>query len=168
MVPMKTPVANVVDISTLKANVRVAESDVFALRTGKEVELSTEVYPGVPFRGKVNTISAKSDESHSYAVEITLPNSREHPLKAGMFARVIFPHLRSGRALTIPRSALVGSVRQAQVYVVKEGMASLRSLVIEGISGDVVRVRSGLTAGESVVTNGQNNLRDNIAVTVAN
>ncbi len=88
-----TVVANVVDISNLKVKLNVAEKDVFKLKTGDKVEISTDVYPGAVFTGKIATISSKGDEAHTYPVEITLQNSRENPLKAGMFGKVSFASL---------------------------------------------------------------------------
>ena len=159
-------VANVVDISTLKVKLNVAEDDVFKLRVGGSVEISTDVYPGVTFKGTIETISAKGDDQHTYPVQIRLANSDEHPLKAGMFARVAFNAANSGKVLAIPRETLLGSAKHAQVYVVDGGIARLRDLVVGAEVGTSLEVLSGLREGEQVVLSGQNNLKDNVAVTV--
>lgn len=161
-----TQVANVVDISRLKVKLNVAERDVFRLKTGDKVEVTTDVYPGETFEGKLATISSKADEAHTYPVEVRLPNSREHPLRAGMFARVRFTSIAAGEELTIPREALVGSTKDAQVYVVDGTIAHLRGLVVGAEVGTRLVVLSGLKEGETIVVSGQNNLRDNAAVTV--
>jgi RND family efflux transporter MFP subunit len=159
-------VANVVDISRLKVRVNVAEQDVFGLKTGDKVRVETDVYPGTGFEGIISTIGSKADEAHTYPVEIRVDNPAEHPLKAGMFGRVVFTRTGSGAVVTIPREALVGSTRNAHVFVVEGGKAKLRSLVVGGESGMKILVVSGLNGGETIVTNGQNNLKDDVPVTV--
>jgi RND family efflux transporter MFP subunit len=166
MVQSKMTVANVVDISKLKVKLNVAEQDAFRLNVGDNVEITTSVYPGAPFNGKIETISAKSDEAHTYPVEISLMNSSEHPLKAGMFARLSFGGLSDAEVLSIPREALVGSFKSPQVFVVDNGIAHLRDIVVSAAIGTRLEVVSGLREGETVVVNGQNNLKDNIPVTV--
>ena len=159
-------VANVVDISRLKVRVNVAEADVFRLKTGDKVQVATDVYPGVMFDGKIATIGSKADEAHTYPVEVHIPNTAKHPLKAGMFGRVIFTTADPDEVVAIPREALVGSTKDAQVFVVDGGVAHLRNLVLGGEFGTKLVVLAGIAAGETIVVNGQNNLRDNFAVTV--
>ena len=159
-------VANVVDISTLKVKLNVAEQDAFKLKLGDKVEVATDVYPGIVFQGKIETISAKGDEAHTYPVEVRLANNIAHPLRAGMFGRVSFVSIKSGEALSIPRQALVGSTRKAQVFVVEQGIAHLRDIVIGAEVGTNLEVLSGLKDGEQIVLSGQNNLKDKVAVTV--
>jgi RND family efflux transporter MFP subunit len=166
MVQNNTVVANVVDISRLKVKLNVAEQDVFKMNVGDKLEVATDVYPGVTFEGKISTISDKADENHTYPVEVILANNAQHPLKAGMFGRVSFVSIKPKESLSIPREALVGSMKSPQVYVVENGVARLRGIVISGEYDTKLGVLAGLTEGENVVVNGQNNLKDNIAVTV--
>ena len=166
MVNDRMVVANVVDISRLKVKLNVAERDAFKLKTGDRVAITTDVYPGVTFEGKTTSISAKADEGHTYPVEITMDNSREHPLRAGMFGRVSFVSLAQDDALAIPREALVGSMKDPRVYVVEGPVARERKIVVGAEAGTDLMVLSGLQAGESVVVNGQNNLKDSVAVQI--
>lgn len=161
-----TVIANIVDISHLKVRVNVGERDVFQLHVGDRVDVTTDVYPGVTFEGRVLNISIKGDEAHTYPVEITLQNNGAHPLKAGMFTRISFTSIPETDALMIPRAAIVGSVKDAQVYVVEGSAAHLRSIVVGSESGTMIQVLKGLNEGELVVADGQNNLTDNAVVTI--
>ena len=166
MVQPGMPVANVVDITRLKVKVNVSEQDAFKLQSGDEVKVTTDVYPGKEYSGRIASVGAKADESHTYPVEIVLPNSKDKPLKAGMFGRVHFTSIASNTSLIIPREALLGSVKNPQVFVVEKNVAKLRSIII-GDGGDgFIPVVGGLQAGEVVVVSGQNNLKDNVAVSV--
>lgn len=159
-------VANVVDISKLKVKLNVSEEDVFKMKVGDGVEVTTDVYPGVTFSGKIATISSKADESHTYPVEIVLPNSKETPLKAGMFGRVAFTSMQVSSSLVIPREALVGSIKNPQVFVVENNVAQERNLVVGNAVGTKVSVLNGLKDGETIVVNGQNNLMSGVAVEI--
>ena len=159
-------VAEVVDISKLKVKLNVAEADVFKLKVGDKVKISTDVYPGVTFPGKIETISDKGDNAHTYPVEIAFMNSKEHPLKAGMFGKVAFNSVSKGEKLLIPRDALIGSIKNPQVFIIQNGIAKIKDIVVGSTYNNNLEVLSGLKEGEKVVVNGQNNLADNYKVMV--
>lgn len=166
MIQDKTTVANVVDISKLKVKLNVSEQDVFRIKVGDRVDVTTDVYPGVTYEGKVSTISSKSDDAHTYPVEVTLANNSRHPLKAGMFGRVSLVSIEDHESVAIPREALVGSTKKPQVYVIEHGIARLRDIVVGDQIGTNLEVLSGLRPAETIVLSGQNNLKDSVAVTV--
>ncbi len=166
--PQATMVANIVNISKLKVKLNLAESDAFLTKAGDAVTVTVDVYPGVTFKGRVESVSSKGDDAHTYPVEISINNESAHPLKAGMFARVEFTSLKNRETIVIPRDALVGSVKEPQVFVVENGIAKLRNLTVGNESGIFVQVLQGLMEGETIVVNGQNNLVDNLKVEILN
>jgi RND family efflux transporter MFP subunit len=162
-----TPIATLVNIAIVKIKVNVPEKDVFKIKVGDVADISTEVYPEEKFSGKIININSKGDESHTFPVEIQLPNNNVNPLKAGMFVNVNFGTVEKGESIVIPRIALVGSVKNPQVYVIENNIARLRD-IIAGISmGEKLEVLNGLSIGEVVVTNGQINLKDSVSVIVS-
>lgn len=167
-VAINAVIANIVDISTLKVKVNVSEKDAFALKNGDKVIVTTDVYPGVEFSGQVASIAPKADEAHTYPIEIRMSNSKQYPLKAGMFGKVSFTSIEKSDALIIPRSALIGSIKNPKVFVIKDGKAELRDVQTGADAGIKLEIISGLQAGESIVTNGQNNLRPGSKVTIIN
>ena len=165
--PQATQIANVVDISKMKAKIFVAENDVFRLHVGDPAEVTTDVYPETSFAGKVFTVASKGDEGHTYPVEVLLENPRQQ-LRAGMFVTISIEPRSSGAGLVIPREAIIGSFQDAKVFVVKNKIASLRSVAAVKELGTNVEISSGLQVGEEVVTDGMSNLSDNAPVTVRN
>jgi RND family efflux transporter MFP subunit len=163
--PQATQIANVVDISRLKVKVSVAEKDVIRLKVGEKVEVTTDVFPNAVFTGSIFSISSKGDDGHTYPVEVVLKNSKLQ-LKAGMFGRVVFTPKSSGNLIIIPRESIVGSVKNATLYVVNNNVAKLRSVVTGKEAGTNIEILSGLQEGELVVVNGQNNLSDNAPVII--
>jgi RND family efflux transporter MFP subunit len=154
-------VSNVVDISKLKVKLNVAEKDAFKLRTNDNVIVTTDVYPGVTLNGKISSISSKADEAHTYPVEIILANSKEHPLKSGMFGRISFTSIQDNELLVMPREALVGSIKDAKVFVVEQGIAKRKDVLIGNAFENWLEIKGGLKPGDKIVVNGQNNLQDN-------
>lgn len=166
MVLDKMNVANVVDLGQLKLKVNVPEKETFQLKIGDAATVTTDVYPGVTFTGKIKTISDKADEAHTYPVEVRLSNSSSHPLKSGMFGRVAFQTSSAGETPLIPREGLIGSVKNPQVYVIDDGKAYLRDVIVGAEAGRNVQILSGLKGGETIVTSGHNILVDSMAVAV--
>lgn len=159
-------VANVIDVSKLKVKLNVSEREAFRMKAGDKVDVTTSVYPGVKFKGTVHTISSKGDDAHTYPVEVVLNNSKEHPLRGGMFATVMVNSLSTDKVLTVPRSALLGSFKEPQVFVIASNVAHLRDIVAGSEIGTDVEILSGLREGETVVVNGQNNLKDGVQVVI--
>ncbi len=164
--PQPSVVANIVDISKLKVKINVAEKDVFKLKLGDNVEVATDVYPDAAFEGKVITIGAKGDDAHTFPVEVRIENSAKYPLKAGMFGRVNFTSKTRQTNIIIPREAIIRSVKDAKVYVVKDNVAKLRSVKVGAEFGTNVEIISGISEGEIIVVNGKNNLKENASVVV--
>ena len=163
--PQATQIANVVDISRLKAKVNVAEKDLSKLHVGDAAEVSTDLFPHTAFPGTVFTISSKGDDGHTYVVEVLLNNPKLQ-LKAGMFVTVMFEPKASAPALVVPREALIGSLQDAKLYVVKDNIAKLRPVTVAKEIGTNVEITDGLQEGEMVVVDGQSNLSDNVSVVI--
>ncbi len=159
-----SPVATVVDVSSLKLVVNVPEKSVNAFRPGQAIPVRTEVYPGAEFTGKVTLVGAEGDAAHNYPLEILVPNSAQNPLKAGMYGKVARVGRVKGKTLAVPRQAIVGSDKQPQVYVVEGDRAVLRPVQIGATTNEYYEITSGLKPGEQVITGGQINLRNGTLV----
>ncbi len=154
------PIVSLIDISKLKVKANVSESNIYQIKRGNKAIVSADVYPGLEFPGKVTFVSDRGDESHNYPVEIEIPNSTKHPLKAGTIVSVNVEIPGAAKALFIPREALVGSTMNASVYLAENNVAKLRSITVKDNSGADLQVLSGLAAGDEVIVTGQINLVD--------
>lgn len=166
--PQPTFIANVVDLSKVKVKLNLSESDAVLFNPGDKVNVTTDVYPSYVFTGKIESISNKADEAHTYATEISIINQSSHLLKAGMFARVEFNSEKKRNVIAIPREALVGSVKNPQVFVVENNIAKIKNLVLGDERGMFIEVVSGLNENDVLIVNGQNNLEDNTKVEILN
>ncbi|WP_421895360.1 efflux RND transporter periplasmic adaptor subunit [Marinoscillum sp.] len=164
-----TKVVEVINVNELEFTLMVSESDLSFVKEGLEVSISTDVYPLKTFTGKVGHISYKADASKKYKVIVSVKNNKEFPLRAGMFGKATFSvGEENNTSIVIPRRALIGSLKDARVYVVSGENASLRSITVGAKVDDKVVVLSGLEPGEAVVTSGQINLTDGAEVRVVN
>lgn len=159
------PVGRLTDISTLRLAISVPEKEVNNFRKGQRVQVSTDVHPGYAFQGTVDFISDSGDASHNYVVKVRCANEAAHPLKAGMYGNVLLQQ-QEQQTMLVPRAALLGSIKQPQVYVVQDGKAQLRPVQVGRSNAQEIEVLQGLQAGEQVIVTGLINLRDKAPVKV--
>jgi len=114
--------------------------------------------------GVVSEIAPVADPvSRTFNVKLDLPSNGA--LRAGQFARVTVP-VGESRALRVPASAAVQRGQMELVFVVANRQAQLRLVKTGKRIGDTVELVSGVSAGEQVVVEGANGLRDGQPVEV--
>lgn len=161
-----SPVTNIVDISRLRFVAYMSEAEAVFIQRGSNVAITSSLFLGITYKGRVISVGVKADEAKRFPVEIDVENRRDHTLKAGMFGTALFQGVNGHAALVIPRNALTGSIREPRVFVVENDTAFLKP-IRTGLSDDnLVEVTEGLTPGERVVVSGQINLEHGSAVTV--
>ncbi|TDE13627.1 efflux RND transporter periplasmic adaptor subunit [Dyadobacter psychrotolerans] len=160
-----TSLGTILDVTRLKVQVMISESDVYKLKEGQHVQVKTDIYPDKKIDGVISYIAPQGDDSHNYPVEIVIQNTSQ--LKAGTFVSVSFLQKTSQQALLIPRSSLVESIRNPYVYVMENNIAKQRKIEVGRELGDKIEVLSGLKAGETVITTGQINLSEGVTVQAA-
>jgi len=162
-----TQLFELVDVSKLKLNVAVNETQVAQLKVGDKVQVKASVFPDKTFSGRVNFIAAKSDASLNFPVEIEVANTAGNQLKAGMYGTAIFDFPQQAPVIIVPRNAFVGSVNSNEVFVVDaDNVARTRKVIAGRIIGDQVEVLQGLNEGDVVITSGQINLNEGSKVSV--
>jgi membrane fusion protein, multidrug efflux system len=160
-----TPIANIVNISKLKIKISIPEKDYIKIKPGETALVSCDLYPGKNFEAKVNSVSVKADESHNYSVEMTADNSG-NLLSAGMYVHAEFKITTQNTVLSVSRSALLGSIKNPEVFVVSNGKAVKRTITLEGEAGGRLIVQTGLQPGEQIITEGQNNIQEGSGVII--
>jgi membrane fusion protein, multidrug efflux system len=153
------------DTSTIKLDFTVPETYFPALAPGLAITAGSVAYPGRPFEGKVSSVDSRVDPStRSVTVRALVPNP-QGLLKPGMFLTVRVSR-GSTDALLVPEQALVPEQGDVFVFVVK-GDSVEKRLIRTGQRrvGDV-QVVQGLAAGEQVVSEGTQKLRDGARVKI--
>lgn len=164
-------IIDLVDLTTMSLVVDLEQGELIKnIKIGKKVSVTTDVYGEKVFPGQVKAVNVKSDLSQKFQVEVGVGNSFEFPILSGMYGYAAFDSATNNpQVLTIPRAALIGSVKDAQVYLVNSNnTVSLKSINIGRTIGNDVEVNGGLTEGEKVVVSGQINLAEGRKVSVNN
>jgi Cu(I)/Ag(I) efflux system membrane fusion protein len=150
------PLFEIADLSSVWVLAEVYESDLQRVRVGQPARFESAAYPGEIFRGKVQFIYPTVDPgSRTLRLRLELPN-RPGPaglkLRPGMYGDVSLD-LPASTALMLPVEALVDTGQAQYVFVVRpDGVFEPRAVTLGARQGAQVEVRSGLAAGETVVT----------------
>ncbi len=162
-----TQIATIVNLSQAKVQLNLTENEVYQVRPGQPVKITTDVYTGQVFNGRISFISPQADETHNYRVEIMAANKDSSPLRSGTFVYADFSRQTTQDVLLIPRDALTQSVKDASVYVVENNVVHQKPVKTGIEMNGLIQVVSGLKAGEIVVTSGQINLKDGTQVIIS-
>ena len=162
-----TVVFRLVQDDPLKFRGDVPERDVPILAAGQDVRITVDAFPGETFVGHVSRIGAASDPAvRSLAFEALVPNG-DHRLRPGFFGHGEVVVRRDDRALAVPRSALSTFAGVTKVFVIEEGVAHERQVVLGVDLGDGwVEIAEGVARGVQVVTSGLSKLADGTPVVV--
>ena len=156
------------DFDPLLAVLYVPENALARIKPGQPAELSADAMSGRVFTGRVARLSPVVDpQTGTFKVTVEVAHS-ERGLAPGMFSRVSITYDVHKNALTVPRSAILTEDGESAVYVVTDGTAHRVAVSLGYADGDKVEITRGLKAGDSVVTLGQNSLKDGTKVAIVN
>jgi membrane fusion protein (multidrug efflux system) len=154
------------DTSVIKLDFSVPENFLATLREGLVVRATAPAFPGRAFAGKVASIDSRVDQAtRSVTVRALLANE-DGALRPGMFLNVALAN-DEREALVIPEEALTPEAERQYVFVVADGKAERREVRIGGRRPGTVEILAGLAAGEQVVIEGTQKVRDGSVVRAA-
>jgi membrane fusion protein (multidrug efflux system) len=152
------------DTSVIKLDFSVPETFVATLREGLAVRATAPAFPGRTFTGKVASIDSRVDvNTRSVTVRALLAND-DGALRAGMFLNVSLSK-DERETLVIPEEALTPEAERQYVFVVADGKAQRREVRIGGRAPGSVEILGGLEAGDRVIVEGTQKVREGAAVT---
>jgi multidrug efflux system membrane fusion protein len=172
-----TMVVTLTDLDVLYINFTLPEQSKASLKLGQTVEITVDAFPGRTFSAELTTIEPQiGTDTRTIKLQATLRNP-EHLLLPGMFAnaKVVLPP--QDGVVTVPETSVDYSLYGDAVFVIVDGPPGAdgkptrtvkRTPVKTGDRFDnKVAILSGLKAGESVATSGQNKLNDGAAVAIS-
>lgn len=156
------------DFDPLEARVAVPERDMQSIKAGQPVQMLVDAMPGTVFIGTVGRVSPVVDPKTGTFDVIAQFKDASETLRSGMFGRVNIVTATHDNALVIPRVALLSEDGTSAVYVVAGGRVARKSVKV-GFTGDGrSEILDGLSAGDQVITLGQNAVREGSLVEVVN
>jgi membrane fusion protein, multidrug efflux system len=157
---------NLEAIDPVKADFRVPEKFLPAIRVGQTIRIKVDAFPDANFEGKVYAIDPKLDVAgRSLLVRALVPN-RDQRLRPGLFARVTVLLQLKEDALSVPEQAIVPQGDSQYVFKIVDGKAQLTKVVTGTRRDGRVEIVEGLAVGDQVVTAGQLKIRDGSAVSI--
>ncbi len=151
-----TEVMSVAKLDRVWVIAEVFERQATWVEPGQKAIVSLDYLPGVTLQGTVDYIYPELDPvTRTLKVRLRFDNAAES-LRPNMFADVLIYGKSTGEIVHVPREAVIRGGSTNRV-VLDLGDGRYRSLEVRlGIeSGDRVAIRSGLMAGEKVVTSAQ-------------
>ena len=159
---------NLEAINPVKADFRVPERFLPAIRVGQTIRIRVDAFPEESFEGKVYAIDPRLDVAgRSLVVRATVPN-KDQRLRPGLFARITVLLQLKEDALSVPEQAIVPQGDSQYVFKIVDGKVQLTKVVTGTRREGMVEIVEGLSAGDQVVTAGQLKIRDGTPVSIAN
>jgi len=157
---------NLEAIDPVKADFRVPEKFLPAIKVGQTIRIGVDAFPGDTFEGKVYAIDPRIDVAgRSLLVRAKVPN-KDQELRPGLFARVTVLLKLKEDALTIPEQAIVPQGDSQYVFKIDDGKVTLTKVTLGMRRSGRVEILHGLSADDQVVTAGQLKLRDGSQVSI--
>ncbi len=158
------PVLTITDTSELTLRAEVDETDVLLVRRGVKADVELDAVPGGTYRGVVRNVDLAPTTSArggvSYVVRLALgggtlvdgsPAPRPRP---GMSAVASLRVLTAENTVAVPVASVFRDGEQDAVWVVSDGVADERIVVLGAQGEEYLQVVDGLSVGETVVTRG--------------
>ena len=158
-------VVDVVRLNPLRVEFSVPETLLGQVATGQSVSVSVGSYPGETFLGTISAVAPQVDVAgHSVTLRAELPNA-DLRLRPGLFAQVDITLAEKPDALLVPEQAIWPIGNDKTVFVVEDGKAVQRTVVLGERQPGMVEIVSGIEPGSEVVTAGQMKIFDGAPVT---
>ena len=159
-------IVTVADAGETEIALAVPEQDAGRLAIGQWAKVTLWAGPRLSVDGRVREIGGQAEPaSRTYPVRIAVA-APPQAMRLGMTATVTLRLEQEGAPMLVPLTALTESSDNAVVFVVDPSKKVVRRTIVAlaGTSEDGVRIASGLSSGDMVVTAGVQFLRDGMRV----
>lgn len=163
-VDSKTTVTTLDDLSRMRLDFSVPETDLGRVKVDAPVKAQAAAFPGRDFGGVVSVIDTRIDPV-TRAVKVTalLPNP-DGVLRPGMFLTVRLSTAIRENAVLAPEEAIIAEGPRQVAYVVKEGKVDRRVVTIGQRTEGAVEIVKGLDEGETLIVRGIQRIRNGMPV----
>jgi RND family efflux transporter MFP subunit len=162
------------DLATLEVEADVAEANVAKVGNGQPAEVTVEAIPDRRYEAVLRQVIPTADRTKATVmVKVTILD-KDKDLKPEMSAKVTFlepeqeqkPEAAAAPVVLVPRAAVVTRGGKPTVFLVREGRAQARAIVLGTERQGQVVVKDGLAGGETVVAKPGDELQDGSSVRV--
>lgn len=158
-------IAHLIDYSQMKLEFAIPEKYVSQELMGKKISFNAQGYTD-EFFATVYAIDYRVDEATRTIGLRARYDNRNKKLVPGMFADLVLITDEKNNAIQIPSEAVVPDMNEKRVWIYNNGKATLVPVVSGTRTETVVEILSGISAGDTVITSGLMQLRQNMPVRV--
>ncbi len=160
------PQIKIVNTSSLKVVTSIPENYLTRVHTGTPAEVNVPDVNKI-FNSTVSLISQSVDANRGFTADIKIPYNAI--LKPNQSAKVRIMDYSAANVVVIPINVVQTDESGKYVYVLEKlsngkAIAKKKSINIGEVYGSNVEVKTGLTAGEQLITEGYQNLYENQAI----
>jgi membrane fusion protein, heavy metal efflux system len=143
---------SIVNDSQVLATANIYEKDLGQVKLGQKVNVRVASLPDRLFTGTISRIGTTVGEGRVVPVQAQLDNAGKM-LKPGMFAELeVVTDRTSQPVVAIPSTAVVEANGKQLVFVQSGNSFQAAEVTLGRVTGDLVEIKSGLFAGDRIVT----------------
>ncbi len=158
------PTVRIAQTDRLEAVIAIPESESFDYKEGQTAEFMLIQDTATVFPGKIRSID-KAVEARNRTVTARLEiQNQGDQLRPGMVGRARILRAKMDSAVVVPSDAVLRLQGGTSVMVIRDGMARELPVILGPAQGNRVQVRSGLVAGEVLITAGAFQVTDGTPV----
>jgi RND family efflux transporter MFP subunit len=158
-----------VQISIVFVKISVPENEIGKMKKGLNADIVVSALNNKKFSGTITNVSPVADAfARTYEVKITV-NNPGLELKPGMVCDVTMDLTTEKELILIPYQAVTRDKDGNQyVFIVDRAQKRVKKQIIEtgSYNGDNLEVLSGLTKGQTIVSEGKEKLSDNCLISL--
>jgi RND family efflux transporter MFP subunit len=148
----------------LIARLGVEAEDLDLLKPGTPVTITSVFVPEIKVESRIREVHAMINPS-THLVEVLSPIPEQQIDHLVLGSRIMgHIHLTPRRALVVPRSAVLDNGQGAFVYTVRQGRAKKTNVQTGLEQGDEIEIIGPVKAGDTVITLGNYELSDGMAI----
>ncbi len=164
------PQIRIVNTSNLKIIASVPENYAGRVSVGSKIEVVLPENNNRVINAVVNVVQKVIDpNTRSFNIEARIPANAD--LKPNQIAQIKILDYSAANALSVPLNVIQTDENGKYVYIMeKEGeknVARKKTVIVGQSYGDRIEVRSGLKAGDQLITEGYQNLYDGQVITTS-
>ena len=154
------------DLKKILIDIKVPENYVGILKNGLKVEVTNSAFNKI-FEGKVDSVSSRIDPSTRSILARVLVNNPKFEIIPGqlMTVKIIYNEIEQ---IGVPESAITIQGNTAFVYIVSDNIVEKRNIKLGKRNFGKVSIRSGISEGEKVISEGISKVRNKAKVKILN
>ena len=154
------------NLKKILIDIKVPENYVGILKNGLKVEVTNSAFNKI-FEGKVDSVSSRIDPSTRSILARVLVNNPKFEIIPGqlMTVKIIYNEIEQ---IGVPESAITIQGNTAFVYIVSDNIVEKRNIKLGKRNFGKVSIRSGISEGEKVISEGISKVRNKAKVKILN